>query len=649
MSSPGGKIWFSAAELAEAGLPGLSSSKRKINQLAEAERWALRTDAAGAPLARPRMARGGGLEFHISLLPPAAGLALQKRSAPVSGVCAAHASPATSAGQLWTWYDRQSDKTKAEAQRRVAALQAVLSLERAGATRTTAVNAVSGERGIGAATLWSWLQLIAGADASDWLPHVAPRRAGGGCEAEIDADIWQVFVSNYLRPERPTMATSYRLAKQVAAASGTGVACLKTFQRKLEREIDGRVIILRREGEEALRRSMPAQKRSVAELSAMELVNIDGHKWDVFVRFPGEDMPRRPMMVAIQDIYSRKFLAWRIGQSESAELTRLCLADLFAKWGIPGGMLLDNGRAFASKQITGGSDTRYRFKKRAEDPAGVLTSLGVQIHWALPFRGQSKPIERGFRDFCSEIAKHPAFAGAWTGNTIDAKPENYGSSAVDLETFERVVAEGIAAHNARDGRRTETARGRSFDTAFAESYARSTVRKATPEQVRIALTAADRVTVNRQTGHIELFGNRYWSESLGALAGQRVTVRFDPAALHEAIHVYDSAERFVATVPAIATSGFLDVAAAKARARLESDHKKAVRRAADAANLLSAAELAAMLPAYEDEDLAPEPAAIRPVRARHSNAALKLAPIADTRPAVEDRFMRAVGKLRLVD
>ena len=72
---PTGKTWYSAAELAELALPGMSASKRKINRLAEDGRWALRLNAEGAPLARTRSQRGGGLEYHISLLPPATAMA----------------------------------------------------------------------------------------------------------------------------------------------------------------------------------------------------------------------------------------------------------------------------------------------------------------------------------------------------------------------------------------------------------------------------------------------------------------------------------------------------------------------------------------------------------------------------------------------
>lgn len=656
MTAGGARSWFSAAELAELKLPGLPTAKRKINELAADRRWALQTDPAGAPLARPRAGRGGGLEYHVSLLPPAARVELVKRGLlePVVEVSAATTHDAGPAAQLWAWYERQSQATKDEAQRRAEIVAKVDQLKAGGLTCAAAVAIAAANGGVSAATLWSWMAAIKGVDAADRLPHLAPRRRGGGQEADIDDGAWQFFKSDYLRPERPTLASCYRrLVNDYAAPRGIAVPHMKTLQRKLERDIDHRLIIARREGAEALRRTLPPQKRSVAELHAMELVNIDGHKWDVFVRWP-DGRVARPIMVAIQDVYSRKLLAWRIGDTESALLTRLAFADLFAKFGIPAGCVMDNGRAFASKWITGGATSRFRFKIREEEPTGVLTALGIGIHWAMPYRGQSKPIERAFRDLCDSVAKHPALAGAYTGNKPDAKPENYGSKAIPLAEFLQVVNAGMAAHNARAGRNTETAHGRSFDAVFEESYARSPIGRATPEQLRLALLTAEDVSVDRQTGTIGLMGNRYWSSDLGQLAGQRVTVRFDPDDLTQELHVYDRAGRYLCAAPLIERTGFLDAGSAKRRAKQEADLRKAVRQAEELEQLLTAEQLAAMVPAYEDETAPPAPAVIRPVRHRgNTAAALKAAPIAEQAPAsiaFIDRFVAAdERRLRVVE
>jgi putative transposase len=655
MTAVGGKTWWTAAELAEQKLPGLSTAKRKINELAQSERWALRTDASGLPLARPRIGRGGrALEYHLSVLPPSASAELVRRGLtergdvmpPVCGDTPTAANDETISSErarLWDWYDQQSDTVKAEAQARLKTIGGIEALEATGLTRTAAVNAMGVQVDAKPSTLWAWLKLVSGVEVADRLPVLAPRRKGGGREAGVDAEAWRVFLSDYLRPERPTLASCYdRVKREYCAPRGLKLPHPKTLARRLEREVDPRVVISRREGADALRATLPHQSRSVADLHALECVNIDGHRWDVFVKWPDGHIAR-PMMVAIQDVYSRKILAWRIGETESAVLTRLAFADLFKSYGIPKTCLLDNGRAFASKWITGGTANRFRFKIREEEPTGILTALGVQVRWALPFRGSSKPIERAFRDLCDTVAKHPAFAGAYTGNRPDAKPENYGSKAVPLETFRAIATAGIEAHNARPGRRTEACRDRlSFDDAFAASYAVAPIGKATPEQLRLALLAADQVSTDRKSGEIKLFGNRYWSPAMSALAGRKVVVRFDPDHLHQSMFVYGLDGRFLAEAGLVEATGFLDAEGAKRRAKQEGELRKATRRAVDLQQLHNAEDLAALVASIDNApDPVPSPTVVRPVRMRGNAAALQ----ADTAMATSERWMEAVERM----
>lgn len=642
------RTWFSADDLAALALPGLPRSKRHINERAREERWALKVDDDGAPLARRRAGRGGGIEYHVSVLPAAARVALAGSGMVLDGVAEQHPIAANDevASPAWQWFDRQTEKVKAEGRRRLVIVTNICDLEAAGLSRSAAVAEIASEHDVSTSTLWSWLRLIAGLNQTDWLPALAPQRKGGGCEADVDAEIWTVFKSDYLRLEKPTLSSCYRRAESLAISRGVAIPIMKTFQRKLEREVDPRVIILLRDGNEALRRSMPPQRRTVSALHAMELVNIDGHKFDVFAR--DGDVVFRPMMIAIQDVMSRKILAWRIGEVESAIQTRLTFADLFRNWGIPKGCLLDNGRAFASKWITGGALTRFRFKIREEDPTGLLPALGINPHWATPYRGQSKPIERGFRDLCDTVARHPAMAGAYTGNSPAAKPENHGSRAIPIKEFRAHVAEGIAAHNAQRGRRTEMGNGRSFDDVFAESYASAPIGKATPEQLRLALLAGENRRVDRRTGAIEMLGNRYWTDELRDHYGQIVTVRFDPDDLHQPIHVYDLAGRYICSPDIIEDTGFQDVAAAKARGRQEANWRRATREAEAMEQLLTAAEVAARLPRQVPTEV-PEARIVRPVRpARRGGAAVRLVTQHDEAELMND-FSSALRRLRVVE
>jgi transposase InsO family protein len=58
------KVWLSASEIAALGLPGLPATKRNINVWADRNGW-----DAHPEYARPRAGRGGGLEYHIHILP----------------------------------------------------------------------------------------------------------------------------------------------------------------------------------------------------------------------------------------------------------------------------------------------------------------------------------------------------------------------------------------------------------------------------------------------------------------------------------------------------------------------------------------------------------------------------------------------------
>lgn len=640
--------WFTAAELADLALPGLPADKRSLNRRAREERWLSRCDVAGMPLARSRMGRGGGTEFHVSLLPGSARIELAERGlAPGNDDSAPLETPEASA---WRWYEAQSGKVKAEAEARVAVIAEVDLLTRSGLTRSAAVPEAARRHGKSPATVWNWLKLVAGIAPADRLPALAPRRFGGGREAEIDPQLWQIFRSDYLRPSAPTLASCYHRLAEVAAERGLSLPCQTTLRRRLEAEVAPQVRLLARKGEEALRRSIPAQRRTVDHLHAMECVNIDGHKFDVFVTPPGGGKPIRPVMVAIQDIRSSKFLAWRVAETESSAHVRLVFADLFEGFGIPKGCVLDNGRGFASKWITGGAKSRFRFKIKEEEPTGLLTALGIEIHWALPYRGQSKPIERGFRDLADTIARHPAMEGAYTGNTIDAKPENYASRAIGWTEFCAHVDRQMASHNARMGRKGRDYRGRSFDQVFAESYAVAPIGKATPEQLRMALLTAEQKMVNRQTGEIELFGNRYWSEECGALHGEKVTVRFDPDNLARDVHLYALDGRYLASAQQVHDSGFLDAAEAKKTAKRWANYRKATRAALAAEDLLNAEEVARQQVGTETPEL-PDPGVIQLVHHRGQTAAAlkpKAAPSVQAQTK-QDREDRVFAALRIVE
>lgn len=579
------RLWWSADDLASAGLPDMPGSKRNVNRMADRLGW-----KAAPGCARRKAGRGGGWEFHWSVLPLAAKRKLLADAAEAP-------SPQQSRGEVWAAFDALPEAAKQKARDRLRALDLVETLHISGASHVNAAAEAARQHGVSSRSIYNWLEMVEGIAAEDRLAYLAPRHrtAARKPKKAPAAEAFMEYLKGlYLRLEQPTFSQSYRLAKKKAEAEGWDVLTQKTAQRRMEADVPRVTRVFAREGVKGLMRCFPAQIRDRSGLSALEGVNADCHKIDIFVKWP-DGTVNRPQIVAFQDLYSGKILSWRVDHDPNKVMVMSAFGELIETWGIPKHCLFDNGHEFANKWMTAGAPTRFRFKVREDDPLGVLPLLGIQIHWATPAHGQAKPIERAFRDLASDVAKDPRFAGAYVGNKPTAKPENYGSRAIPSEKFLEVLAEGIAEHNAREGRLSATAKGRSFDATFAESYEAAPIRKATEEQRRLWMMGQHEGRLARDSGQFRLHGNFYHSDWMSQRAGEKVIARFNPEDLHEGLHIYDLQGGFLGFAECRRKVGFFDISGAREEARRKRRIQKAEKALLDAHRPLDADAVAAEL------------------------------------------------------
>ncbi len=583
------KEWWTAQELADSGLPDLPPTKRAINLTAERQSW-----QAHPTYARKREGRGGGWEYHWRLLPARA-----QRQLVVLASTPVEPKTRQDRTEAWAWFDGRPQHVKDKAKTCLRALQEVEEMAPA-VGKNLAVVMIAKQHKLSARAVWGWFERVSGVDVADRLPYLAPRHGTATAKdtkATSAAEFCDIFKGLYMRLEGPDFTPAWRDAVRICKQLGHAWLEERTARRWYKANIKRIDDVFARQGITGLRAMFPAQIRDRSTMSAMEMVNADCHKVDVFVWWPGIVRPVRVQLIVFQDVYSGKILAHSVDLAPNKIATMQTFMKVLRDYGIPGHVLVDNGMEFANKDFSGGAAHRFRFKVAEDEPVGILRTLGIDISFATPAHGQAKPIERAFGDFAEDLAKDVRFAGAYVGHKPDAKPENYMSKAVDLGYFIDVVEERVNEHNARVGRRSHTAQGRSFDETFAESYRRTPIRKATEEQMRLCLMAMYVRKLNKKNGQINLYKNFYWSDWMNELAGQSVTARFNPEDLHEGAYLYSMTGEYLGYAECRVKSPFRDIASAKALARENSRRLKEARKRLAAMLPVAAADVAAQLDA----------------------------------------------------
>lgn len=595
--------WFSAAELAELNLPGLPSTKPGVLKVVRREGW---MGADGKT--RKRKGQGGGVEFHVSLLPEAAQARVAAAAAPKA--------ERLDRESAWERLAKLPAGYKAKADERLAVIDQIEDLQRHGLNKSKAIEqvvmtaarearAAGQEPPLKVATIYTWFARIEGVARADRVAYLAPEWTGRAADTEAcSPDAWEFYKGDYLRQSKPPAAGCYKRLLRVAANNGWSVPSLKTLQRRLDREIPPPVQAYFRYGDEALTRHYQHLERDRSGILPMQILNLDGHTWDVFVRWPNGTISR-PHALVVQDIASGKVLAIRHDLTLNSRLVKLALCDTFREYGLPDTILMDNGRENAAQEISGGQYRPRWGRTPEQEPDGLLKRLGILALPVTPYRGQAKPIERVFRDFAHDIAKGPDFEGAYTGHNTTAKPENYQSRAIPIERFEDVVRREIAHWNAQSGRRGQGMHGRSHDEVFAEGMARQVRARLTEQQLQLCLLKSKPVSMSK-TGAVKIEDHIYWSPELADVRRQKVVVHFDPERMDQPAYIFSVDGRLLAKADRQVPGTFNDLSQAREKMKAERDWKRAQRDAADALRRLSDQDVAAHLQSAP----LPEPAAM---------------------------------------
>lgn len=606
--------WFTAKELA--GLPGLPGTPQNVNSKGKREAWQ----------SRQRQARGGGMEYHINSLPDITQAAILASQRVTTKTAEKPVSNSDKTGleydrdALYQWADRKTQKQRDQGARRAALLVQCMSLTNTlNCSFGHAAGIVAQHNNVSAASLKNWYYGVnkqLGArhfEQRDWSVALIPGYKARPRSAEFDPAAWDWFKAHWLTRRAPSVANSYRRLQEVAAKEGWSIPCENTVRDRVQTDIPITTRVLKREGEEALNRLYPSQKRDKRCFVAGEAVSGDGIKFDKLYIDWGDEIIATTTVWFWQDIYSGKFLAYRVAKTENTDVFRLATYDLTAICA-PSYVQIDNTRVAANKAMTGGVDHRHRFKVIEGEAKGLLPMLGMDVHFTNPDHKVSnagvKPVERAFGigGIHSEVATHPKL--------IDRGYSK--ATAISIDEFREILAQEVQRHNARPNRRSEVCGGiKSFDEAFNDSFSQAQVRRLTDSQRRLLLLMPETVRVSRageitlKAGAMGKAKNRYRHRLLLELAGTDVVAYYDPQNLEQDVATYSMDGRYLCDAEHLGGTAFNDTAASREWHKFKKRERKAHKIAAENEVRMTALERQALYPEIATDSEIPEPGVVR--------------------------------------
>jgi len=392
MSRGGMQVWFSASELAElaagGALQGLPATRQGINALAAREAW-----EAHAGLCRARAGQGGGLEYHLDVLPLSTRLAWIGRHFPVTEAdTTVELDDAPLSGRARAQRDakrilvRLADRLKREQHLSVMAADSLFSaLFNAGRIDLPAWLKAE-VRSLSARSLARWRAAAPEALAYD---PAAARKGTGRLDRALDGRV-RAFVLAAIAKKPFISATDVRNLIMAEFGALIAVPPLRTVQQTL------------RAWREEYRNELtyltdPDRYRSAVELSATgatradrlnQLWQIDASPADVLLTDG-----RHSVYVAI-DAYSRR-MTILVSKTPRAAAVGLLMRKAMLAWGVPEKIKTDNGSdftAFATRRL--------------------FAALGIEVELSPPYQPRTKGmVERAIGTFQRSLAGLPGFAG----------------------------------------------------------------------------------------------------------------------------------------------------------------------------------------------------------------------------------------------
>ena len=403
-------------------------------------------------------------------------------------------------------------------------------------------------------------------------------RGQGSSAALIADDYLEYYKSLYLREGGPSSffcwTATLGYAKEKENIDVTTFPSYKTFERRLKSLVPEQAIYMARRGASAWNRKYASYiPRDYSNLKAGSCWVSDHAQIDVAVDFNGTVC--FPWVTVFRDVKTSKWLGWFL-HPEAPNSDHIFQAFYYGvcSFGIPEDIYLDNGKDYRCKDFAGGRDQSIKVKHFAQRENSLMKNIGVNVHFALPYNAQTKPVERDFLKIKTFLSK--GFVG-YRGGKITERPEKLkeeikNNKIMQFDAFKTLFDDFIENFLNKKSSNGKALQGKCPDELWAEEFA---VKKviAKDSLKLFCMRTSKNVSIGRNGIYDSQLELTYWDEWMICEKGRKVFMRRDINAYQEA-WVFDAkTEEYLGKANVYHAVSFL------AKTNIEkAEYKKAIER-----------------------------------------------------------------------
>ena len=342
---------------------------------------------------------------------------------------------------------------------------------------------------------------------------------------------YNYFKELYLKEGAPSLRSCWEIKRGFAIREDgidkTTFPSHTSFKRRLEKELPEQSIYLARYGESAWNRKFGNYiDRDYSSVICGEVWVSDHAQIDVACLTQDGNVVF-PWVTAWRDYKSGKWLGW-ILQSGNPNSDHIFQSFYYAvnEFGLPKDVIIDNGKDYRSKDFAGGR--QFKVETNQKKTRTMLAELGIEVHFALPYNAQTKPIERDFLKIKELLSKH--CVGYRGGNVVE-RPEKLAKEIkagkiIPFNEFKEVFDDFVINILNKRPSQGKTLKGLSPDQLFNQEF-NEKIRVSNDALKLFCMRTSKNYTIVRNGIKDNELGITYWADWMVSKTRLKVYLRRD--------------------------------------------------------------------------------------------------------------------------